>query len=123
MNFEPEFHPDIIATLGSISKPICPICSNEMKRTNNRNGIVCADIDCRQAHDMLVLSYQWITFTTNRNDNNTDALVYAELNFQDKIIKLTLAPEHKEISIPWFDIDWKQINSLPKKLQLYLKLL
>ncbi len=124
------FHPDLEKIFQSSEHPVCPICQLAMVEDLPNTSMRCSDRLCHQASGLRI-NLGWepntryasrITFTTSRDIYQFDKLVFMELFFEPKTISMVLAPEHKRIGIPWFDIDWSRFDALPKKIQLYLTL-
>lgn len=125
-----KFHPDLEKIFKSSENPICPSCQQSMVEDLPNFSMRCIDRQCHQASGLRI-NLLWepntryssrITFTTSRDLYQFKKLVFVELFFESKEFEILLAPEHKRISIPWFDIDWSRLDTLPRKLQLYLTL-
>lgn len=119
-----DLHPDITSI--TTEAVICPICRDWMEPGLDHSNYVCSNRYCYFTHHFRIYSNRFdipifrLEITIQLESKQ---LLYLEQDFVIRTTSLTVMPEHKNITIPLFPIDFNHIDTLPKKLQTYLTLL
>lgn len=99
----------------------CPVCDDGLRIGTFPFAMRCMSFRCYDFKIIMGPAYTFDTVSVTI-PNGQDQTIIVSQNFHTNNVSLVMTPQHNEVTVSYFDIDWKDLINLSEKVKLYMVL-